>query len=142
MFKISFANISQSFIKFGIDLLCLKEFTNSRFRSCTCSCMFYKTDEFSQMGSDIWKILSLTCLSTYLETSHKILLFLELIYCAYLILQNRVSQQIFRNCIFVFKHLFLSTGKWFFRNSFSDMLIYMSKTFPQNFIIFGVHLLF
>ena len=82
MLKILFANIFQSFIKFEIDLLCLKEFTNSRFRSCTCSCMFYKTDEFLQMESDIWNILSLTCLSTCLETFLPFLLFLELIYCA------------------------------------------------------------
>ena len=40
------------------------------------------------------------------------------------------------------KHLFLSTGKLFFRNYLSNMFLYMSRTFPQNFIIFGTVLLF
>ena len=34
MFVFMFINISQSFIKFGNDLLCLMEFTKSCFRSC------------------------------------------------------------------------------------------------------------
>ena len=57
-------------------------------------------------------------------------------------LQNRVFSSFFRNCISVFKYLFLSTGKCFFRISFSNMFIYMSRTFSQNFMVFGVDLLF
>ena len=94
------------------------------------------------MRSGIQEILYLTCLSTCLETFLQFLLFLELIYYTQLILQNRVCQQFFRNCKSVFKHLFLSTGKLFFINSFSKMLLYMSITFPQNFIFFRTVLLF